>query len=539
MKIGIYNRFLHTLGGGERYMATIARILAGIGDVEVISQTAVPEETIRARLGIDLSAVGFVTLDDPSIETAERASGKYDFFINASHLDPVRSRAARSALLVHFPSVTTPGLRGWLKREATERVIRPALSVPVLVGGVSHPERCGDRSFWWTNGDGQIEIPAPDCDAPVVLVPLASFRHDGTGPHVRFVSGDEVVEAVDVPPGSDFTVFPVTLRHRRGANFHLSIQSDTFRPPANLNDDRRLGVAVGEITRAGWRGKAYRTLFHKLRPDLGHSIYGRRLERPPGYVTTYDAVWTVSHFVEEWTKRYWAVGSSLINPPVDVDGIKSYGLVPRENLILNVGRFFEGHHNKKHLEMISAFRGMVQNGLSGWELVLVGGVSIDPSHRAYLERVREAARGLPVRIALDISYEELRSFYARSSVYWHATGYGENERRDPAAMEHFGISTVEAMAGGCVPVVIRRAGQRETVIHGETGLHWRTLEELQARTWEVVLNPEFRTRLSEGARARSEQYSEATFEHRLLTLVDTVIRGTTPVPDTMRSGQHS
>jgi glycosyltransferase involved in cell wall biosynthesis len=358
-----------------------------------------------------------------------------------------------------------------------------------------------------------------------VLVPLASFRHDGTGPEVRFASGDETLATVSVPPGADFTIVPVRPTHRRGDFYQLSILSDTFNPPPHLNDPRRLGVAVGDITCSGFRGAVYRTVFQRLRPDLGNSISLQRRERPPGYVTSYTAVWTVSRFVRHWTRRYWGVDSSLINPPVDVEGIKAYGSVPKENIILNVGRFFEGHHNKKHLEMIAAFRRMVEGGLTGWELVLVGGVSDDAEHLAYLEKVRQAAQGLPVKIALKISYDELRSLYARSSIYWHATGYGENERRDPAAMEHFGISTVEAMAAGCVPVVIRKAGQRETVIHGRSGLHWDSLEELQARTWEVILHADLKAKLASGAQARSEAFSHAAFERRLLHLVDVVAPG--------------
>lgn len=522
MRIGIYNRFLDTLGGGERYMVTIARLLAKVADVEVISQNPVSEETICARLGIDLGNASLVTLEDPSVEAAALASAKYDLFINASHLDPVWSQAPRSVLLVYFPSVLTAGLRGWVRRTATERLIRPALSVPVLVSGFGPPERSGQQRFRWTNGEGVLEIPAAGLQPPTVLVPLASFRHDGTGPEVRFVSGDETVATVTVPPATDFAVVPVSPTHRRGDVWELSILSDTFTPPPHLNDPRQLGIAVGEITRAGFRGSVYRAAFQRLRPDLGNSIYGQRRERPPGYVTSYTSVWTISRFVRYWTRRYWGVDSSLINPPVDVEGIKAYGTVPKENIILNVGRFFEGHHNKKHLEMIAAFRRMVEDGLTGWDLVLVGGVSEHAEHLAYLEKVREAAKGLPVRIALKISYDDLRSLYARSSIYWHATGYGQNERKDPAAMEHFGISTVEAMAAGCVPVVIRKAGQKETVIHGQSGLHWDTLDELQACTWEVILKPDLRAKLAAAAQARSEAFSQASFERRLLELVDAI-----------------
>ena len=40
--------------------------------------------------------------------------------------------------------------------------------------------------------------------------------------------------------------------------------------------------------------------------------------------------------------------------------------------------------------------------------------------------------------------------------------------------EHFGITTVEAMAAGCVPVVIDKADQREIVRHVTDGYRWTT-----------------------------------------------------------------
>ena len=40
------------------------------------------------------------------------------------------------------------------------------------------------------------------------------------------------------------------------------------------------------------------------------------------------------------------------------------------------------------------------------------------------------------------------------------------------------MTTVEAMAGGCVPVVIDRAGQKEIVRPGVDGFRWSTPAEL-------------------------------------------------------------
>ncbi len=75
-------------------------------------------------------------------------------------------------------------------------------------------------------------------------------------------------------------------------------------------------------------------------------------------------------------------------------------------------------------------------------------------HERYLAECRRLAEGLPVHFHVDASPSELQGLYESATVYWHATGFGESETRNPIKCEHFGISVVEAMAGGCVPVVI-------------------------------------------------------------------------------------
>jgi glycosyltransferase involved in cell wall biosynthesis len=83
---------------------------------------------------------------------------------------------------------------------------------------------------------------------------------------------------------------------------------------------------------------------------------------------------------------------------------------------------------------------------------------------------------------------------SNAAVFWSATGYGEDARA-PWASEHFGMTTAEAMAGGCVPVVIDRAGQRETVRDGVDGFRWSTPEELFARTVQLAGDEPLRERL--------------------------------------------
>jgi glycosyltransferase involved in cell wall biosynthesis len=80
--------------------------------------------------------------------------------------------------------------------------------------------------------------------------------------------------------------------------------------------------------------------------------------------------------------------------------------------------------------------------------------------------------------------------------------------------EHFGITTVEAMAAGCVPVVIDKAGQREIVRHGTDGYRWTTLPELEALTRTVAADEALRARLAASAVERAGAFSEEAFAAR-------------------------
>jgi glycosyltransferase involved in cell wall biosynthesis len=216
--------------------------------------------------------------------------------------------------------------------------------------------------------------------------------------------------------------------------------------------------------------------------------------------------------------EYWGKKGAVLYPPVDVDCYDPTR--PKKNEILNVGRFFSGSHNKKHVVMVEAFKRLCRKGLSGWELHLVGGVAPGAVHADYLDRVRREASGYPIFIHADAPYSELKQLYEEAAIYWHASGYGENENKNPIRFEHFGITTVEGMAAGCVPVVIAKAGQLETVEHGKSGFLWNNLAELDKYTLEVVRNPDLRASLQRGAVARARDFDNEHFKRRLLQLVD-------------------
>ena len=227
---------------------------------------------------------------------------------------------------------------------------------------------------------------------------------------------------------------------------------------------------------------------------------------------TYDAVWAISKFTQRWIKTYWQRDSILLYPPVDVE---KFTPAPKKNQILNVGRFFAGNHNKKHLEMIQAFKEMVDAGLKDWEFHLVGGSTPGDIHEKYLADVISEAANYPIFIHPDMPYPEMLNLYNESAIYWHASGFGEDENREPVKFEHFGITTVEGMAAGCVPVVIGKGGQPEIVRHGHNGYLWYTIGELKQFTGNLIVNPELRRSLSAAAIRDSQNYSGEKFKSNL------------------------
>jgi glycosyltransferase involved in cell wall biosynthesis len=92
---------------------------------------------------------------------------------------------------------------------------------------------------------------------------------------------------------------------------------------------------------------------------------------------------------------------------------------------------------------------------------------------------------------------------------------GEDENQHPERMEHFGITTAEAMSAGCVPVVINKGGQTEIVRHGVDGFLWNTVQELKEYTVRLINDNALQGKMGEESVARSQDFSMEKFEQRV------------------------
>jgi len=217
----------------------------------------------------------------------------------------------------------------------------------------------------------------------------------------------------------------------------------------------------------------------------------------------YQAVICNSNFTKNALD--WRAGfhSQVIYPPV---APVSCAGGKKKNIILSVGRFTHYHTAKKQHVLIDAFRvGLKRGKWDGWRLILAGGLM--PDDQEYISRLREMAKGIPVTIEANISLGKLADYYRDTRIYWHA-GYGE---RDARFMEHFGISTVEAMSAGAVPIVFHGGGQTEIIDQNENGFLWNCPEDLIEKTSLVMTDQRLASVMQQKAMEKSKQFSVSRF----------------------------
>ena len=220
-----------------------------------------------------------------------------------------------------------------------------------------------------------------------------------------------------------------------------------------------------------------------------------------------------SKFTEKFINKYVSNKTLVLYPPVDINKFNT--TKDKKNIILSVGRFDNIMNNKKQDILIEAFSKVhAQN--KNWQLVLAGGSLKNPKENKFLQYLITKTNNLPVDFVVNPDFDTLKKIYTKAKIYWHAAGFDINENQKPEFTEHFGITVVEAMASGVVPLVINKGGLPEIILDKKSGYIWGNLNELITLTQKLIDNPKKLNKISRKSINRSKLFSKENFNKILL-----------------------
>jgi glycosyltransferase involved in cell wall biosynthesis len=207
-----------------------------------------------------------------------------------------------------------------------------------------------------------------------------------------------------------------------------------------------------------------------------------------------NLILTISKFSSEAIREAFPnVNPYILYPPVDIERFSSAYRQPintRQVKVLTVSRFSPEKRIENAIKIAHVLKGNVKFQIIG---------SLAPANRAYFKGLQQMVEthGLSQSVSLspNASNQELIDSMSKSMIYLH-TMIGE----------HFGVSIVEAMAAGLVPIVPAYGGCSEIVPPNQL---YRTLEEAADLIANNVkhANDERRVKMHE----MSMRYSPANF----------------------------
>ncbi len=534
MKIFLYNKYLSTAGGGEKHAGGIAEVLSKKNDVTILHSGDVNVDWLSNKLNLDLSGVKLVSFghkDEIDFDVHDYVNEhRPDVFINATYYSSLLTNAPLNVTLIFFPRynrISEITFFDKLKYKIGNHFFKEYNQTIKFHEGFGHEELINSTVGRWTGKRSTILINKPFKKASVYYENLSN----------RIIR--DSIDSIAIHGHKlNFNISKSKLEFnnhsKHACGIHLNF--NTFKPsnaPDKSSDTRDLGLFITQVDSDGltvfsrillkaWRNKVFKKYFTRLYIKTSvlqeHNYYKHFL--------TQNINLTNSAYTDKWLRKIYGhrgIRTQILYPPVDVEHFECSQ--QKEKIIICVGRFFVGGHNKKQIEIIKAFKKLFDRfpELKDYTLHICGGTHPEQQHQEYLRKCLLSAQGYPIEIHTDITFKKLIDLYSKAKIFWHAAGMYENENIHPDKFEHFGITTVEAMASGCVPVVIGVAGQKEIVTHLQNGMLWNSEHELEKFTLQLIRDEQLCRNMSLNAKKSAKKFCKTIFEKRVGEIFDNLL----------------
>jgi len=451
----IYDKWLSSLGGGEVVACNVALILKNIGySVTLVSGKEILRKSIKEKLNLDLEGIHITTCWNDETKL-RKITENADIFVNTSYMDYSYGNAKRNIYYVQFPTETYNTFKGLLFNNYilpfASKFIKPIEFIS------SHETQV------YIDGHFAHEIKEHSKIAFSFLEDkyyILKFR--------ILISkfNKNILEHIKVQiDGANIKSFSIKVDHHFNIlkfKYKLKPKKDRIILNIKIDDvtENRLYLLYPKILPLGLPDFIYKTLYERINTRLRAGLFINLKNR----LKSYDTFICHSEYVKGWIKKYWNIDAHVIYPPVDLL-FNKYDInhIKKERIISSVGRFFKLGHGKKQEVMIRAFKKLFNIGYKDWSLHLVGGLGNEASSLEFYKHLLKEAKGYPIYFHVNVTKSEVENVLLRSKIYWHAAGFGEEEKQYPIRLEHFGIAPVEAISAGCIPILYKGGGLIEII----------------------------------------------------------------------------
>jgi glycosyltransferase involved in cell wall biosynthesis len=166
------------------------------------------------------------------------------------------------------------------------------------------------------------------------------------------------------------------------------------------------------------------------------------------------SVLTISEYCRKAIYNAFGVRAEILYPPVDVETFRKVALNSRrrENMILIISRIAPDKQIENAIEVAKILR---ERGIAKKKGMVIAG-NLHHYDEQYYQKLKKMIADYDlsdyISLQTNISFNKLVQLMQLAKVYFH-----------PKVGEHFGISIVEAMAAGLVPIVSDVGGHTEFV----------------------------------------------------------------------------
>lgn len=200
-----------------------------------------------------------------------------------------------------------------------------------------------------------------------------------------------------------------------------------------------------------------------------------------------------SEFTAKYIDRWFGKKPKVIYPFIDEVFLSiSEKKLKKQKIILTVGRFFEHLHSKRQDVLIKSFKKLKQTNKNArnFKLVIAGGLK-EKEDEFFLKKLQIMVKERDdISFLINPSFNKLFEIYKKSSIYWHAAGFGVDELTTPEKVEHLGITPLEAMASQCFVFCHDSGGPKRYIRDGETGFLYHSINELVEKTSAIIDRPD-------------------------------------------------